>query len=84
MGDRTRTAVIAVVTAVWAVNFAAGLYPAWGYKPEQAINGIFMTIVGGLFALGARKGPPSDDDDKGSKPAGGAHSSKVAVPDGGE
>ena len=54
MGDRTRTTVIAVVTSVWAANFAAGLFPPLGYEPDQAINGIFMTIVGGLFAVGAR------------------------------
>lgn len=54
IGDRTRTTVIGVVTAVWAINFAAGLVPALTYKPDQAINGIFMAIVGGLFAIGAR------------------------------
>lgn len=53
--DKTRTTVIAVVTAVWAMNFVAGLIPALEYEPDQAINGIFMAIVGGLFALGARK-----------------------------
>lgn len=54
IGDRTRTTVIAVVTSVWAINFGAGLIPALNYKPDQAINGIFMAIVGGLFAIGAR------------------------------
>jgi hypothetical protein len=53
ISDRTRTIIIFVVTTVWAVNFAAGLVlPA--YKPSESINGIFMAIVGGLFALGAR------------------------------
>lgn len=53
--SRMRTVVIAVVTAVWAANFAAGLIPALEYQPDQAINGIFMTIVGGMVALGARE-----------------------------
>jgi hypothetical protein len=60
--SRTRTVVIAVVTAVWALNFAAGLVPPLHYKPDQAINGIFMTIVGGIFAYGAvkdRANPPA-------------------------
>lgn len=49
-----RNAIIAVVTTVWAVNFAAGLVSET-YEPDQAINAIFMAIVGGLFAIGARK-----------------------------
>ena len=69
--DKTRTTVIAVVTTVWAANFVAGLIPALEYEPDQAINGIFMAIVGGLFALGARKdggdgGSPSGGGDRGN------------------
>jgi len=52
--ERVRNAIIAVVTTVWAVNFAAGLVVE-GYSPDQAINAIFMAIVGGLFAIGARQ-----------------------------
>lgn len=65
MTSRMRTTVIVVVTAVWAANFAAGLLPALHYKPDQAINGIFMTVVGGMVALGARgekKTPPPGGD----------------------
>lgn len=54
IGDRTRTVIIAVVTTVWALNFTAGLVVD-DYKPSESINGIFMAIVGGLFALGARQ-----------------------------
>lgn len=61
ISDRTRTIVIFVVTVVWALNFTAGLVLT-DYKPSESINGIFMAIVGGLFALGARdtsnKKPP--------------------------
>jgi hypothetical protein len=61
INDRTRTIIIFVVTTVWAVNFAAGLL-VHSYKPSESINGIFMAIVGGLFALGARTngGKPPD------------------------
>lgn len=52
--ERVRNAIIAVVTTVWAVNFAAGLL-VQDYQPDQAINAIFMAVVGGLFAIGARK-----------------------------
>lgn len=54
VGDKTRTVVIAVVTTVWALNFAAGILVK-DYNPSESINGIFMAIVGGLFALGARR-----------------------------
>jgi hypothetical protein len=59
---RTRTIVIGVVTAVWAANFIAGV-AVKGYQPSESINGIFMAIVGGLFALGARGGthPPTNE-----------------------
>lgn len=51
--ERVRTTIIAVVTTVWAVNFGAGLVVE-DYQPDQAINAIFMAIVGGLFALGRK------------------------------
>lgn len=62
IGDRTRTVIIAVVTIVWAINFFAGL-ALHDYKPSESINGIFMAIVGGLFALGARQKGNTDKDD---------------------
>lgn len=46
---------------MWAINFGAGLLPALDYQPDQAINGIFMAIVGGLFALGARDRDKKDE-----------------------
>lgn len=66
IGDRTRTIIIGVVTSVWATNFMAGLVVT-DYKPSESINGIFMAIVGGLFALGARnnnqdRGPKEDGE----------------------
>lgn len=44
------TVIIVLVTVVWAVNFAAQFIVA-EYKPDVAINGIFMAIVGGALAL---------------------------------
>ncbi len=66
---RLKNGIIIVVTSVWAVNFLAGLLIK-SYEPDQAINAIFMAIVGGLFALGARNenGKPGD---KGSNPSSG-------------
>lgn len=58
--DTTRTVIIAVVTTVWAINFAAGLALP-NYQTDQAINAIFMAIVGGLFALGARESKGGDE-----------------------
>lgn len=60
ISDRTRTAVIVVVTTVWAANFLAGVLVP-DYKPSESINGIFMAIVGGLFALGARTESKKND-----------------------
>lgn len=64
MNERTRNIVIGVVTAVWTVNFTASIIPAFEYQADQAINGIFMAIVGGLIAYGKKSGEP---------PKGGAH-----------
>lgn len=52
---RLRNAIITVVTAVWAVNFAAKFFVS-GYEPDQAVHGVFMAIVGGLFALSRNGG----------------------------
>lgn len=63
ISDRTRTIIIGVVTSVWATNFGAGLLVS-GYKPSESINGIFMGIVGGLFAMSARSKNNDKDDEK--------------------
>lgn len=52
---RLRNWIISTVTVVWALNFLVGIIPAFHYKPDQAINAIFMAIVGGLFAISARR-----------------------------
>jgi nitrate/nitrite transporter NarK len=62
IGDRTRTLIIGVVTAVWAINFGAGLLVDH-YQPSESINGIFLGIVGGIFAVSARNAPKDKDDD---------------------
>lgn len=65
ISNRVRTAIIAVVTGVWTANFAA-TFVVEDYKPDQAINGIFMAVVGTLFALGGRK--KDDAEDGGDSP----------------
>ena len=62
MTDKTATVVIAVVTTVWAVNIALGMLALNGYAPSESINGIFMAIVGGAFALRARNHKPNGGD----------------------
>ena len=57
--------IIYVVTAVWALNFLVGIIPWFDYKPDQAINAIFMAIVGGLFAIAERR--PRDNNNGDSK-----------------
>lgn len=58
----TRTRVIAVVTTVWACNFFASVFLP-GYQPSESINGIFMVVVGGLFALNARASEKDENED---------------------
>ena len=54
ISDRTATILIGVITGVWAINILAGMAQINGYQPSESINGIFMAIVGGAFALRAR------------------------------
>lgn len=69
VGDRARTAVILVITAVWALNFAAGVFVST-YKAPPEINSIFMGTVGALLAtapIGSRRRedrdrPPEERD----------------------
>lgn len=58
LSPRTTQIIVGLVSAVWAINFVAGLVMET-YDADQAINGIFMAIVGGALALGSRK-PPKD------------------------
>lgn len=61
ISDRTKTVVIAVITTVWAANILAGMFELNGYKPSESINGIFLAIVGGAFALGAKNNGKDND-----------------------
>lgn len=56
----TRTVVVGVVTAIWSVNAAAGLFiDSW--KPSESVNAIYLVIIGWLFA---REAGRRDDEDK--------------------
>ena len=62
------TAIIVIVTIVWAINFGAQ-FIVDEYKPDVAINGIFMAVVGGALALSRRNNKdgdtsPSDEEDE--------------------
>lgn len=63
LSRRATTWVVGLVSGVWAVNFLAGLVLPQ-YDSDQAINGIFMAVVGGALALG-RKTKDDDDENKG-------------------
>lgn len=73
---KLKNGIIIVVTAVWAINFIAGL-AVKSYEPDQSINAIFMAIVGGLFALGARSNDKgnSHGDSGGTSSGGGKEES---------
>lgn len=53
INPKTRTIIIWVVLAVWVANFSGGMVVD-NYKPNEAVNGIFMIIVGTLFTMGGR------------------------------
>lgn len=59
--------VIRLVSGVWALNLVAGMVPALKFEPSEAVNGIFMAIVGGLFVAGKaqkRDGAEAHDEEK--------------------
>lgn len=56
MDPHLRTALIVVVTLVWAANFTAPIFVV-GYTVKPEINVVFMAILGVLTASGV---PPSD------------------------
>lgn len=44
------TAIIVLVSLVWAANFIAQ-FVVEGYHADVTLNGVFMAIVGGALAL---------------------------------
>lgn len=52
--------VIRLVATMWAANLVAGMIPSLQYEPSEAVNGIFMAIVGGLFIADKAKQPDPD------------------------
>jgi hypothetical protein len=61
ISDKLATVIIAVITTVWVLNLVVGMFGINNYEASESINGIFMAIVGGAFALRAR----GNDKDKG-------------------
>ena len=56
-----RTALLAIITAVWVVNFAAGFVVA-DYNPSESVNAVFMLVIGAIFALSKREEKGGDGD----------------------
>ena len=64
IGDKTRTVVIWVITAVWVLNFIL----AWrvqDYQVSESVNAIFMAIITATFVSSSRRKEESDRKDKG-------------------
>lgn len=61
LSDRMAKAIIVLVTTIWTANFVA-VFVIEGYQGDQAINAIFMAIVGGTFALRAKGSGHRDED----------------------
>lgn len=56
LSNRVRTALITIITIVWAANFMAPIFEK-GYQPPAEINLAFMGVVGILTATFDRKKP---------------------------
>ena len=53
ISSRMRTTLVTIVTTAWIINFGAGFFNE-DYQSSDAVNGIFMLIVGAIFAAGAK------------------------------
>jgi hypothetical protein len=53
------SAVIVVVTLIWCANFVLQFFVVT-YHPDVTINGVFMTLVGGAFALSRKETKDKD------------------------
>lgn len=53
-------AIIVLVSIAFAMNFGA-VFIVPGWRPDPYIYGIFMTVVGGSFALRQRNFPRGGD-----------------------
>lgn len=53
LSDRSVTAIVGVVTVIWAANVIAGI-ASHDYRTPESINAIFVTIVGGALTYKAR------------------------------
>lgn len=54
IGDRTRTAIVWIITSLWVLNFIL----AWrvdDYKGSESVNAIFMAVITATFVSGARR-----------------------------
>jgi len=65
LGPILRDWIVGIVTFVWALNFTAGLIPQLKYEPDPTIHAVFMAIVGGVIALGAKNKNGDKKDDAG-------------------
>lgn len=57
--------IIVLVTIVWCINFFAQfLIPT--YHPDVTLNGVFLSLVGGAFALSRKEKDTNDKNGDGS------------------
>lgn len=58
---RVANIIVVIVTLAWSANFGAPFFLDT-YKPDAAVHGVFMAIVGGTLALS--RGSKGDDRDE--------------------
>lgn len=65
---RLANAILVTVSIVWVINFGAQ-FVVPDYHSDVSINGIFIAVVGGAFALSRKGGDDDEDgDDDGDPP----------------
>lgn len=79
MTNGIRTVVIAIVTAVWAINFTAPVFVT-EYKPSPELNVAFMAIIGVLTA--SYRLEKKDETKKPDEPPPPPTGEKARTPDG--
>lgn len=59
---KDNTWIVRLVATMWVLNLGAGMIPALNYDPSEAVNGIFMVIVGSLFVANKTEKPNKNHD----------------------
>jgi hypothetical protein len=52
--NKIRLGIAIMVSIIWAANVILGMIPSIEYEPQEAVNGLFLVVVGYLFTTASR------------------------------